>query len=207
MRVPAHRPRRPFRLRGVDRARGACDRHAPSTSKQTPVPAAIPLELQLHVVPHFSAGIFHAAHSRAGPACAPATIRLSLTIQDNTMTRFTIDAHETETVSRDEGVRLVEVDKQAWSRSWSAQRAQREGIRPNDMQWAVFAYLRRSCIEHGLPGSARPMAAVLNQRFAVQGGSRYLHGLFPGGPVTRGRRLAYVRTPASATDVSFGTSY
>lgn len=50
-------------------------------------------------------------------------------------------------------------------------------------------------------------ARALNKHFSVQGGNRYLCHLFTGGPVTQGSRLANVRIPANATDVSFGTSY
>ena len=46
-----------------------------------------------------------------------------------------------------------------------------------------------------------------NRRFAARGGKKYLYSLFAGGPVTQGSRLANLRTPANATDVSFGTSY
>jgi tRNA 2-thiouridine synthesizing protein E len=58
-----------------------------------------------------------------------------------------------------------------------------------------------------LPIAARVTAKALKTRFAVQGGNSYLHQLFPGGPVTQGSRFANVRTPAYATDPSFGTSY
>jgi tRNA 2-thiouridine synthesizing protein E len=71
----------------------------------------------------------------------------------------------------------------------------------------VISYLREQYLEHGLPRFARSTARALNKKFAAQGGGKYLHNLFPGGPVTQGSRLANLRTPANATDISFGTSY
>jgi tRNA 2-thiouridine synthesizing protein E len=71
----------------------------------------------------------------------------------------------------------------------------------------VISYLREQYLEHGLPRFARTTARALNKQFAAQGGNKYLYNLFPGGPVTQGSRLANLRIPANATDISFGTSY
>jgi len=71
----------------------------------------------------------------------------------------------------------------------------------------VISYLREQYLEDGLPRFARTTARALNKQYAAQGGNKYLYNLFPGGPVTQGSRLANLRTPANASDVSFGTSY
>jgi tRNA 2-thiouridine synthesizing protein E len=71
----------------------------------------------------------------------------------------------------------------------------------------VIVFLRNYYLEHGLPIHARITAEALNQNFAGQGGNKYLHRLFSGGPVTQGSRLANLRSPAYATDLSFGTTY
>ena len=123
------------------------------------------------------------------------------------MTQFVSNAQDSETFSLYAGIRQGELNAQEWNREKSADLAQNEGISLNDEHWAVIAYLRNSYIEYGLPRFARTTARALNRQFSAQGGSKYLYGLFAGGPVTQGSRLANLRTPANAIDVSFGTSY
>jgi tRNA 2-thiouridine synthesizing protein E len=112
--------------------------------------------------------------------------------KDNFMTQFVSNAQDSETFSLYAGTRREELNAQDWSQEKSARLAEDEGISLNNEHWAVIAYLR---------------ARALNRQFSAQGGSKYLYGLFAGGPVTQGSRLANLRTPATATDVSFGTSY
>jgi len=123
------------------------------------------------------------------------------------MTQFVSNAQDSETFSLYAGIRRAELNAQDWNRDKSADLAQNEGISLNDEHWAVIAYLRNSYIEYGLPRFARTTARTLNRHFSAQGGSKYLYGLFAGGPVAQGSRLANLRTPAGATDASFGTSY
>lgn len=123
------------------------------------------------------------------------------------MTQFSKNAQDSETVSLHAGIRLAELIDQGWNRSRSADLANSEGIFLTDQHWAVLKYLRRFYLEHGLPRCARTTARALNRQFAAQGGSRYLYRLFTGGPVTQGSRIANLRAPANATDISFGTSY
>jgi tRNA 2-thiouridine synthesizing protein E len=123
------------------------------------------------------------------------------------MTQFINNAQDSETSSQYAGIRLAELIDQGWSRDKSAKLAMREGISLTDQHWDVIAYMRKQYLEHGLPRFARTTARALNKQFAAQGGKKYLYSLFAGGPVTQGSRLASLRTPANATDVSFGTSY
>ena len=123
------------------------------------------------------------------------------------MTQFTQNAQDTETFSQYAGIRLAELIDQNWSRNKSIDLANNEGINLTDEHWEVIRYLRKQYLEHGLPRFARTTARVLNRQFAAKGGSRYLYRLFAGGPVTQGSRLANLRAPANATDISFGTSY
>jgi tRNA 2-thiouridine synthesizing protein E len=131
---------------------------------------------------------------------------VSLT-KDTAMTQFTQNAQDTETSSQYAGIRLAELIEQRWSRNKSADLANSEGISLSDEHWAVIVYLRSYYLEYGLPRFARTTARALNRQFAAKGGSRYLYRLFAGGPVTQGSRIANLRTPAIASDVSFGTSY
>ncbi|TAM44199.1 MAG: TusE/DsrC/DsvC family sulfur relay protein [Gammaproteobacteria bacterium] len=123
------------------------------------------------------------------------------------MEQFTIDPQETETSGRDVSDRQLELADQRWCRDKSLALAQLEGADFNDEHWAVVIFLRRYYLEYGLPIAARVTAKALKEHFAGQGGNKYLHRLFAGGPVTQGSRLASLRTPAYATDPSFGTSY
>ena len=123
------------------------------------------------------------------------------------MSQFTQNAQDTETSSQHAGIRLAELIDQNWSRNKSEQLAMHEGISLTDQHWRVIDYLRKLYLKHGLPGFARTTARALNRQFAAQGGNKYLYSLFAGGPVSQGSRLANLRTPANATDVSFGTRY
>jgi tRNA 2-thiouridine synthesizing protein E len=127
--------------------------------------------------------------------------------QDNSMTQFTNNAQDSETASQYASIRRAELTDQRWNRIKSAGLAKNEGMSLSDAHWMVLVYLRTYYLEYGLPRFARTTARALNKRFAAQGGNKYLYGLFAGGPVTQGSRLANLRTPANATDLSFGTSY
>lgn len=85
--------------------------------------------------------------------------------------------------------------------------ARQESVELTDGHWSVIEFLRKYYLLHGLPNNARIIATALNKKFSDAGGNRYLHRLFAGGPVTQGSRFANLRTPAYATDLSFGTSF
>jgi len=123
------------------------------------------------------------------------------------MTQFTQNAQNSETSSQYAGIRLAELIDQKWNRKKSRDLATSEGINLTDEHWDVIVYLRKQYLKHGLPRFARTTARALNRQFAAQGGNKYLYSLFAGGPVTQGSRVANLRIPANATDVSFGTSY
>ena len=123
------------------------------------------------------------------------------------MTQYKINAQDSETFSQYASIRQAELGDQNWNRARSETLAANEGFELTDQHWQVISYLREQYLEHGLPRFARTAARALNKQFAAQGGNKYLHDLFPDGPVTQGSRLANLRTPANATDISFGTSY
>ena len=123
------------------------------------------------------------------------------------MTQYIVNAQDCESASQHASIRRAELNEQHWSRKKSKDLAASEGISLNDEHWAVIRYLRSYYLKHGLPRLARTTAKALNHQFTLQGGSKYLPRLFACGPVTQGSRLANLRTPANATDTSFGTSY
>ncbi len=123
------------------------------------------------------------------------------------MKQQTLDLQDTETSGQNVDDRLIELAEQRWDRSKSLALAENEGIDFNDEHWAVITFMRKYYLDHGLPINARATARALNKNFSGQGGNKYLRRLFSKGPVTQGSRLANLRTPAYATDPSFGTSY
>ena len=123
------------------------------------------------------------------------------------MKQFINNPQDYETSSQYTNIRQAELNDQHWDRSKSVNLAANEEIILSDEHWDVILYLRNYYQENGLPRFARTTAKALNKEFAAQGGSKYLYELFTGGPVTQGSRLANVRIPSNATDISFGTNY
>ncbi|MAT66399.1 MAG: hypothetical protein CMN57_12235 [Gammaproteobacteria bacterium] len=123
------------------------------------------------------------------------------------MNQHQIDLHQTETSSSDAHDRTTELNSQRWNRAKAQALADGENLTLTDAHWAVIVFLRRYYMKHGLPRSARTTADALNENFATQGGNQYLYQLFREGPITQGSRYANLRTPAYATDLSFGTRY
>jgi tRNA 2-thiouridine synthesizing protein E len=123
------------------------------------------------------------------------------------MQPFTRDQHETETAGQTNDERVVELAQQHWNRDKAQALATNEDIRLTDAHWAVIVFLRNYYLQYGLPIHARQTARALNTHFASQGGNKYLRRLFPEGPVSQGSRIGKLRTPAYASDPSFGTSY
>ncbi len=129
------------------------------------------------------------------------------THKDTHVNQFIPNPHETETSGLNVADRTSELADQHWDRPQSAARAESEGIDLSDAHWTVILFLRELYLRQGLPINARTTARALNKKFSNQGGGKYLRGLFSGGPVTQGSRIANLRTPAYAVDASFGTSY
>lgn len=123
------------------------------------------------------------------------------------MTRYAIQVQNSEPTGYDTPERRTELHEQDWSREKSTALAASEGIALNDDHWDVIMYLRRQYLEQGSPRHARRLARDMARHFSADGGSRHLHQLFTGGPVTQGSRLANLRAPANATDLSFGTNF
>jgi len=94
-----------------------------------------------------------------------------------------------------------------WSRDAAQALAQAEGLALTDDHWeAVRAlqdyYANRREAAHI---NVRELRDALEERFHGKGGAKYLYGLFPGGPVAQGCRLAGLEPPAGAADPGFGS--
>lgn len=92
-----------------------------------------------------------------------------------------------------------------WNRQVAEQLAGEEGIGLTEEHWAVLHYLRRRFATHGQARYARELTRELEKEIAGNRGSRYLFGLFPGGPVTQGCRIAGIPAPPFHQDKSFGS--
>jgi tRNA 2-thiouridine synthesizing protein E len=92
-----------------------------------------------------------------------------------------------------------------WSPELAEERARAAGLTLTPRHWEVIGFLRAHFKEHGAAAHARELVQALNQRFALEGGGRFLYQLFPGGPVHQASYFAGLPVPADATDKSFGT--
>jgi TusE/DsrC/DsvC family sulfur relay protein len=99
-----------------------------------------------------------------------------------------------------------ELDLADWSREWAQQKADELGVRLGDEHWAVIDVLREYYRKHGLADDGRKLGDMLAERFAEQGGRRYLRKLFPEGPVFQGMQIAGLQVPAYTEDEGFGTA-
>jgi TusE/DsrC/DsvC family sulfur relay protein len=99
-----------------------------------------------------------------------------------------------------------ERDLADWSRDSARQKAEELGVTLSDPHWAVIDLLREQYREHGLAESGRELGDMLAERFAEQGGRRYLRTLFPEGPVFQGMQIAGLPVPPYTEDEGFGTA-
>ena len=93
-----------------------------------------------------------------------------------------------------------------WSRETGARTAAEEGVEMTDTHWAVVDFLREYYRKHGVIPSGPDLAQELDMAFSGQGGSAYLHELFPKGPVAQGSRIAGLPVPTGSVDESFGSA-
>ena len=94
-----------------------------------------------------------------------------------------------------------------WDTDQAMQQARNEGVDISDDHLKVLHFLRGFYVENGWPKKTHELTRVLDETFEPQGGKRYLHMLFPDGPVAQGTRLAGLPQPDYAVDESFGSSH
>lgn len=93
-----------------------------------------------------------------------------------------------------------------WSPEEALQIAREEGLEMNEDRWEELNalqeyYARRDAARI----SVRELHDALDEHFHEKGGIKYLYGLFPGGPVAQGCRLAGLEIPPGAIDKGFGS--
>lgn len=104
-------------------------------------------------------------------------------------------------VSQDPGFPYAPHD---WSRASALGAAEADGLSLSDAHWEVIGVLQRFFDANDQP-NVRTLHDALDERFHSRGGLKYLYGIFPGGPVAQGCRLAGLKAPAGAMDKSFGS--
>ena len=92
-----------------------------------------------------------------------------------------------------------------WSPLVAQRQAAAEGLYLSDAHWEIIIYLRERYRKHGNAHHAREVLKELEDKFGEGKGRRPLYGLFPGGPVSQGCRLAGLPAPPYASDPSFGS--
>ena len=97
------------------------------------------------------------------------------------------------------------LDLPQWNDDVAERLATAEGITLTDGHWEVVRFLRERYRRVGPAKSGRVLAEELDRGFHDRGGSKYLYGLFPKGPVAQGSRIAGLPLPAYTTDPSFGS--
>jgi len=93
---------------------------------------------------------------------------------------------------------------------WQAGDAERiargEGLELGRDHWRLLRCLQEYFSRHEEDTiHIRELKDALEEAFHQEGGLRYLHRLFPGGPVAQGCRLAGLVVPPGAVDKSFGS--
>jgi len=91
-----------------------------------------------------------------------------------------------------------------WTRAAAEQTAEDEGVTLTDDHWEAVRALQSYFAKTSNP-NVRELHDALDEKFHNKGGIKYLYGLFPGGPVAQGCRLAGLEVPAGAVNKSFGS--
>jgi tRNA 2-thiouridine synthesizing protein E len=91
-----------------------------------------------------------------------------------------------------------------WSTQDAERQASEEGLTLTDDHWEAIRALQALLATDEQP-NARGLHDALDERFHDRGGIKYLYGIFPGGPVAQGCRLAGLKPPAGAVNPSFGS--
>jgi len=93
-----------------------------------------------------------------------------------------------------------------WTPDTARALAAQEKLALQDDHWEVVRGLQELYARNdGGTIALRLLKDALEERFHHKGGMKYLYVLFPGGPVAQGCRLAGLKAPAGATDLSFGS--
>ncbi len=94
-----------------------------------------------------------------------------------------------------------------WTKVEALRIARDEKIGLTESHWEVVRALQSYYARHddGSTINLRELHDALDEHFHAQGGLKYLYTLFPAGPIAQSCRLAGLKAPFIATDLSFGS--
>ncbi len=91
-----------------------------------------------------------------------------------------------------------------WSKASAKKTAKKEGIKLSDDHWETLRALQEYFAKKK-SAQIRELHDALEEKFHAKGGLKFLYGLFPGGPVAQGCRVAGLQPPPGSADQSFGS--
>ena len=95
---------------------------------------------------------------------------------------------------------------EGWHEGEAERIARDEGLELGADHWQMLRCLHEYFARHeDHEIRVRELKDALEEVFHNKGGIRYLHRLFPGGPVAQGCRIAGLPVPPGAVDPSFGS--
>ncbi len=93
-----------------------------------------------------------------------------------------------------------------WTPQSAQETAKHEGLTLTDEHWEVIRALQTYYARHeGQTINLRGLHDALDEKFHVRGGLKRLYEILPSGPIAQGCRLAGLKAPYIATDLSFGS--
>lgn len=94
-----------------------------------------------------------------------------------------------------------------WTQGEAMQIARTEGLDLSEDHWETIRALQSFYAQHedNTVINLRELHDALDEHFHAKGGIKYLYTLFPGGPIAQSCRLAGLKAPFMATDLSFGS--
>ena len=95
---------------------------------------------------------------------------------------------------------------QGWTLSSAREVARQENLVFEETHLELICALQEFFARQGdNPINLLRLHDALEEKFHFKGGLRYLYFLMPGGPVAQGCRLAGLKAPAGASDLSYGS--
>lgn len=94
-----------------------------------------------------------------------------------------------------------------WSIDEARHKANQHGIDICEHHLDVIHFLRDYYVQNGWPKRTHELTRKLDKTFKHIGGKRYLHQLFPDGPLAQGTQIAGLPSLYNVVDKSFGTAH
>jgi len=95
---------------------------------------------------------------------------------------------------------------EGWSRDQARDQAKGTGLQLSDDHWRVVHALQQYYAAHEPEErTLSHLSDMLEEHFQPEGGLKYLHTIFPKGPIVQGCQLAGLEPPRYAADDSFGS--